>query len=157
MGVRISLNASAEQIWAKTLTVSPGKTSRAGKCTSNLRFCSPFVSVVCSSSKSSPSCFACDLYIAFVACEGRRRFSDRLLVIAAVALYNKGSGGGAAAAISFRFADIPGFVPGKDADGEAKPVTVTDIWGGNRSSVTGGGFIAFGVPEHGTAFLTIEV
>ena len=103
MGVRLSPTASAEQVWAKTLTASPGKTSKA-----------------------------------------------------AVALYNKGSSASSSsgATISFRFADIPGFAVAEGLGSRA--VTVTDVWSGNTSNATGGGFTAFGVPRHGTAFINIE-
>ena len=100
MGVRLSSSASEQQVWAKTLTPSPGKASKA-----------------------------------------------------AVVLYNKGSSGGTseiAATISFRFEDIPGFASDRHV------VVVTDIWDGNASNATSGGFTVFRVPEHGTAFLTIE-
>ena len=107
MGIRLSPTASKQQLWAKTLTPSTGKASKA-----------------------------------------------------AVALYNKGSSSdsnGSAdtvrrpATISFRFADIPGF-----SVGGSRAVMVTNIWVGNVTAVTSGGFTVYGVPDHGTAFLIIE-
>jgi hypothetical protein len=114
MGVRLSPTASAEQVWAKTLTASAGATGKAAVALYNRG----------SSSSSSSSSGG------------------------------SGGSGGAAATISFRFADIPDFLGDSDA---ARPVTVTDIFRGNTSTVTSvGGFTAFGVPDHGTVFLTIE-